>query len=297
MGGITCCLSQKACRLYTRVFVFMYIVLLTYLTVTVADTLDPVNDDMVLFLGVRLCAYWCLLFFFFCAYNFKFLGISTSAAHQYLGEMYRGILPFWNRSVGRSLHDLSIVYASEQSLEGQGIQMDSTKTTQALLCTNRWTNDCHTSLEELCMLGVPVTILVSRPNLVVSLKSQFRPEPHDHVVVALDRNLTRTMQYAEDAAISFKSNTRLKCLCVGVGATNALTLLDDRLDDTAHFSRVFLLDSKGRLAWYGRPNVCANDVCKWHSFTDEVRYASYLNQTTLDETGKSSFTSRRFPLP
>ena len=43
-------------------------------------------------------------------------------------------------------------------------------------------------------------------------------------------------------------------------------------------------DSCARIAWYGPPNKCATDICKWHSTPDEVRYSRYLTETVIDES-------------
>ena len=53
---------------------------------------------------------------------------------------------------------------------------------------------------------------------------------------------------------------------------------------TSHESMIYLLDSNARIAWYGKPNKCATDICRWHSLPDEIRYSKYLTETTIDES-------------
>ena len=61
--------SRRTMQASAKVFAFLYLILLTYLVVTAADDVAATNDDMLLFLSVRVCAYWSVLVFLFFAFN------------------------------------------------------------------------------------------------------------------------------------------------------------------------------------------------------------------------------------
>jgi hypothetical protein len=276
------CWNRRTLRAVSKAFAFLYLVLLTYLVITVADGVGAENDDMLLFLGVRVCAYWVVVIFLFFALNFSFFGISLGAARQYLGELYRNILPFWGRPQARSLHELPILFSSTVNpvfLEGQGVQVEALKMTQAILATDKWTEDCQACLEEFCVLEMPVTILVPEPAVLDKIKERFVPEKDDHVVVALDKGLVRTKECGQDIAVALASKARLQCMCFGRHKP-----LHARDASFGGYARVFLLDSKARIAWHGHPNQRVDDMCKWHSLPDEIRYGKYINANTVDET-------------
>ena len=154
----------------SRLFACSYLVLLTYFILSNDnEELAPINDDMIFYLTCRICGYWIVLIFWFLAMNFNVIGNSFYASQQYFGEMYRGILPFWRRPKTRSLHEVLVINKDIEHLEGGGVQVELLKSTQVILCTDKWTDDCQTSLEELAQANIPITVLVARTSTMENI--------------------------------------------------------------------------------------------------------------------------------
>ena len=283
----------------SRLFACSYLVLLTYFILSNDnEELAPINDDMIFYLTCRICGYWIVLIFWFLAMNFNVIGNSFYASQQYFGEMYRGILPFWRRPKTRSLHEVLVINKDIEHLEGGGVQVELLKSTQVILCTDKWTDDCQTSLEELAQANIPITILVARTSTMENIHQFFRAQPGDYFVVALDRELSMSKLLNEDATLAFASRPlrHLLCPCARNKKDNNHHNNNNKLqnngnqnnnyldDPTSHESMIYLLDSNARIAWYGKPNKCATDICRWHSLPDEIRYSKYLTETTIDES-------------
>ena len=273
----------------SRLFSVAYLVLLTYFIMSNDnEELEPINDNMIFYLTLRVIGYWIILIFWFLAMNFSVFSNSFHASQQYFGEMYRGILPFWRRPKSRSLHEVLVINKDIEHLEGGGIQVELLKATQAILCTDKWTEDCHVCLRELVQTRVPVTVLVSNASILRDIQEFFQAQHGDYFVVALDSELAMSQSLSDDANAAFQSRPlrHLLCPCSGIHRnygehkyTQQGEVTSGRFDAT-----VFLLDPCARVAWYGPPNKCATDVCQWHSSPDEVRYSRYLTETTIDES-------------
>jgi hypothetical protein len=281
----------------SRLFACTYLVLLTYFILSNDnDELEPINNNMLFYLTCRICSYWVILICWFLAMNFRIFGNSFYASQQYFGEMYRGILPFWRRPKARSLHEVLVINKDIEQLEGGGVQIDLLKSTQAILSTHLWTDDCQTSLERLAEANIPITILISNTSAMEQINQYFKAQPGDYFIVALDRDLCMSKLLKDDATLAFASRPlrHLLCPCARNNATANNSDHTNRMylgemgstsdNKRSSQSMIYLLDSNARIAWYGSPNKCATDICRWHSLPDEVRYSKYVTETTIDES-------------